>query len=91
MITNDHNSLNSYSRVEAAVDDSDDSLESLFEDSTSLDKDFIDTNSSLDCKSRERVSITKIKDIYRLKARQSQDRSTTSFYNRCSNVLIFYR
>jgi hypothetical protein len=50
------------------ADDSDDYINYLFEDSTNLDQDSRDTNSSLDSKSRERVSETEIKNIYRLRA-----------------------
>ena len=78
--TDDHNSLGSYGRVEAAANDSNDSLESLFEDSTSPDKDSIDTNSSLDSEPCERVSITKVKDIIECKIRVMK----------CSVPLLFY-
>jgi hypothetical protein len=68
MTIDSHNSLSSHSYIKAATNDSNNSLESLFKDLTSLDKDFINMNSSLNSKPYKRVLIIEIKDIYRLKA-----------------------
>lgn len=76
-------SLGSHGRVEAAANSSDDSLNSLFEDSTNPDKDSISTNSSLDPDSHERVSETEVKNGDRSRMGQSQSGSITSSYDRC--------
>ncbi len=68
-------SLGNHGRVEAAADDSNDSLSSFFEDPTNPDEDSIDRNSSRDPDCCERVSETEVKDK---RVGQSQGGSTTS-------------
>jgi hypothetical protein len=62
MTMNGRDNLDSHGRVKDAANDSDDSLNSLFNDSINLNKDFIDTNSSLNPDSYERVSETEVKN-----------------------------
>jgi hypothetical protein len=71
MITNGHDGLNSYDHVNAAANNSDGLLASLFHDSAASDSVLIDTNSSLNSGPLKRVTESEANDINELKAGQS--------------------